>query len=180
MNYKSMSNNKNKGKGGKKHRRGKNINTEIKVDLPDDSQYFAYVTKILGSGRVNLDYYIPTYDEGTSKIKDWIKHSKIGVIRGKMMRRQYVNLGDIVLVSEREFETTKVDIIDKYDPAQIQHLKKYVTMPPINEISNNDVEFDFDENVDEIISKQHTNNNYLQGMPSFSDSDDQNECEESE
>ena len=32
-----------KGKGGKKHRRGKNVSSELKVDLPDEFQYFAYV-----------------------------------------------------------------------------------------------------------------------------------------
>ena len=57
-----------KGKGGKKHRRGKNISTDIKIDIPDEYQYFAYVNKILGSGRVNLDYYIPKFNENTNEI----------------------------------------------------------------------------------------------------------------
>ena len=129
-----------KGKGGKKHRRGKNVSTELKVDIPDEFQFFGYVTKILGSGCVNLDYYIPKCDDNENII-DWIKHSKIGVVRGKMRRRVWVNLNDIVLVTEREFCQNKVDIIDKYDSSQLEYLKKYSNIPPINELSENDIEF---------------------------------------
>jgi len=159
-----------KGKGGKKHRRGKNVSTELKVDLPDEFQYFAYVTKILGSGRVNLDYYVPVYDKHNN-ISDWTKHSKIGVIRGKMMRRVYVNLNDIVLVTEREFDEKKVDIIDKYDMAQLTYLKKYANMPPINELSENDVEFDF-ENDDATFTNKTSTNDYMKDIPTFSDDDE--------
>jgi len=155
-----------KGKGGKKHRRGKNVSTEIKVDLPDEFQYFGYVNKILGSGCVNLDYYIPKYDDKSDKIIDWIKHSKIGVIRGKMRRRVWVNLNDIVLVTEREFCQNKVDIIDKYDSSQLAYLKKYSNIPPINELSENDIEFGHDE-----VTEFSNSTDYNQNMPSFSDED---------
>ena len=46
-----------KGKGGKKHRRGKNTTFEPKIELPDEFQFFGYVTKILGNRQVNLEYY---------------------------------------------------------------------------------------------------------------------------
>ena len=55
-----------KGKGGKKHRRGKNISSDNNAVIPDEQQYFAYVTKILGSGRVSLDYYIPKFNDKTN------------------------------------------------------------------------------------------------------------------
>jgi len=163
----------NKGKGGKKHRRGKNISVDTKIDIPDEYQYFAYVNKILGSGRVNLDYYIPKFDEKTNEIIEWDKHTKIGVIRGKMMRRVYVNLGDLVLITERDFDISKVDIIEKYQPSQIPYLKKYANLPPINDILDNDVEFDFGDNESNANDKtSHTNNDdYMSGIPTFSNDD---------
>ena len=169
----------NKGKGGKKGRRGKNISVLIKVDLPDEFQYFAYVTKILGSGRVYLDYYIPHFNDKTGEINEWDKKSKIGVIRGKMLRRKYVNLGDLVLVTERDFDASKVDIIDKYDTSQIPYLTKNAHMPPINDLAQNDVEFDFegeageDDNVEQFENKQNKNEDYMSGIPSFSSEDEE-------
>jgi len=163
----------NKGKGGKKHRRGKNISVDTKIDIPDEYQYFAYVNKILGSGRVNLDYYIPKFDEKTNEIIEWDKHTKIGVIRGKMMRRVYVNLGDLVLITERDFDISKDIIIEKYQPSQIPYLKKYANLPPINDILDNDVEFDFGDNESNANDKtSHTNNDdYMSGIPTFSNDD---------
>lgn len=163
----------NKGKGGKKHRRGKNISIDTKIDIPDDYQYFAYVTKILGSGRVNLDYYIPKFNEKTNEIIEWDKKSKIGVIRGKMMRRVYVNLGDLVLITERDFDTSKVDIIEKYQPSQVPYLKKYANLPPINDILDNDVEFDFnDESNGANNNSKNKSDDYMSGIPTFSDDED--------
>ena len=164
-----------KGKGGKKHRRGKNA-VQVKIELPDAYQYFAYVSKILGSGRVGLEYYIPKINPNTNEVIDWEQKSKIGVIRGKMLRRKYVNLGDLVLVTERDFDASKVDIIDKYDNSQIEYLRKNSNMPPINEISNNGVEFNFDEKDEDEIDNnkpfKKVNEDYMIGIPTFSDSDD--------
>ena len=165
----------NKGKGGKKHRRGKNISNDNKAVLPDEQQYFAYVTKILGSGRVSLDYYIPIFNEKTNEIIEWKLHNKIGVIRGKMMRRVYVNLNDIVLVTERDFDKSKVDIIEKYQMTQIPYLKQYSNFPPINEISNNDVEFEsVESNNTTMDSKSKSKSkseseDYMFYIPTFSE-----------
>jgi|TARA_B110001469_G_C9592105_1_gene293829 translation initiation factor 1A len=163
-----------KGKGGKKHRRGKNISSDNNAVIPDEHQYFAYVTKILGSGRVSLDYYIPKFNDKTNEIIDWIVQTKIGVIRGKMMRRVYVNLNDIVLVSEREFEDSKVDIIEKYQMTQIPYLKKYANFPPMNEISNNDVEFDFEGELvlEDSKSKVIKSEDYMCDIPTFAEIED--------
>jgi translation initiation factor 1A len=161
-----------KGKGGKKHRRAKNTTILFKVDIPDSFQYFAYVTKILGSGRVTVDYYKPIFNDKNDNI-DWDKHTKIGVIRGKMLRRKFVNLGDLVLVTERDFDTNKVDIIDKYDNTQIPYLKKNAHMPPIDELVNNDIEFDFEDEDGEDVKyvKNTKNDDYMSGIPSFSSED---------
>lgn len=170
-----MSNNK--GKGGKKHRRGKNTTFEPKIDLPDEFQFFGYVTKILGNLQVNLDYYVPTRCEKTHKLLDWTKHSKIGNIRGKMRKRVFVNLGDIVLVTERDFDASKVDIIDKFQHSQMEHLKRLVDVPPINELSGmGDIEFEYKgedgEDVEYVSNKKTNNTDYLSGMPTFSSEDE--------
>ena len=166
----------NKCNGGKKHRRGKNISTDMKIDIPDKYQYFAYVNKILGSGRVNLDYYIPIFNKTTNEIIEWDKKTKIGVIRGKMMRRVYVNLGDLVLITERDFDASKVDIIEKYKTSQLPYLTKYANLPPINDILKNEVEFIFDDdnddNDDNDDKPRHTNNDdYMSGIPTFNEDD---------
>jgi translation initiation factor 1A len=167
-----------KGKGGKKHRRGKNTTQEPKIDLPDEFQFFGYVTKILGNRQVNLDYYIPTYCKKTNQLLDWTKKNKIGNIRGKMRKRVFVNLGDIVLVTERDFDDSKVDIIGKFQPSQMSYLKRHVDLPPINELSGTgDIDFEYegedgDDGVEYISNKKTNNEDYLSGMPSFSDSED--------
>ena len=177
----------NKGKGGKKHRRGKNTTSEQKIDLPDEFQFFAYVTKILGNRQVSLDYYVPKHCEKTNKIIDWTKYSKIGNIRGKMRKRVFVNLGDIVLVTERDFDTSKVDIIEKYQPSQLSYLKSYVDIPPINELSGGDIHFEEQDNIVIDYDKQNTqkknkkNEDYMSGIPTFSDSDsDDGNCDDIE
>ena len=170
----------NKGKGGKKHRRGKNTTQELKVDLPDEFQFFGYVTKILGNRQVSLDYYVPIRCEKTIKIIDWTKNSTIGSIRGKMRKRVFVNLGDIVLVTERDFDANKVDIIEKYQPSQMSYLNRYVELPPINELSGGgDIHFEYEEDVADIEydksnrkKQSNKNDDYMSGIPTFSDSDD--------
>jgi translation initiation factor 1A len=170
----------NKGKGGKKHRRGKNTTQEQKIDLPDEFQFFGYVTKILGNRQVSLDYYVPKRCEKTNILLDWTKHSKNGSIRGKMRKRVFVNLGDIVLVTERDFDASKVDIIEKYQPSQMSYLKRYVDLPPINELSGTgDIEFEDEDNVEYVSNKKQNNKNddYMSGIPTFSDSDGDDEIE---
>ena len=115
--------------GGKKHKRKKNIIVSNKVDIPTNEQYFGIVVKMLGSGRVNLDYFINEdefHEENNSKMSDdninnnninekktenneiqWRKLNKIGVIRGSMMKRVWINVGDVVLVTERKFDKIK-------------------------------------------------------------------------
>lgn len=172
-----------KGKGGKKHRRGKNTTVSLKPNLPDSDQYYAYVTKILGSGRMELNYYKPASFDENLKVLEWTSVKSIGVVRGKMMKRVYVNLNDLVLVSERDFDKSKVDIIEKYNSSQIPYLKKESSFPNINEFNSKDVEFDFNEDTEDtenLDTKDYKNKknesnyqDYLNDMPSFSDNENE-------
>ena len=162
-----------KGKGGKKHRRAKNIVASDFVELPDDDQYFGSVTKILGSGRVTLNYYKPKINLKTNSFEEWTEHTKIGIIRGKMMKRVYVNLGDLVLISERDFDDSKVDIIGKYETHQIPILKKKTNFPNIVNLNGqgDDIEFDFEEIQNNPVKKP-INQDYMADIPNFSSEDD--------
>lgn len=173
--------------GGKKKRRGKNNNNTLSPFIkPTESQYYAKVIRNTGSCRFNLDVFYYTFnmsdnlnnksetiDRDAVRKADIIfkMESKIGSVRGSMMRRNYVNAGDIVLVSERDFEKTRVDIIHVYKMFHHTRIRKCKFAPPelfdIN--SSNDVDFlgddsqDSDEDagehmVDNSASKYHKDN----------------------
>jgi translation initiation factor 1A len=46
-----------------------------------------------------------------------------------MRKRVWINIGDIVLVSLREFQDSKADIIHKYTPDEARSLKAYGELP---------------------------------------------------
>lgn len=104
---------KNMGKGGKNRKRGTNKNEPQKRELTlkeAGQQEYAQITKMLGNSRLECS------------CADGIK--RIGVICGAMRRRVFMTVGDIVLVSLRDFEKGKVDIIGKYNQEEAKELLK--------------------------------------------------------
>ena len=145
--------------GGKKKRRGKkNNNSDTKFTSPTESQYYARVNQNMGNCRFNLDVFYYIYKtENISAKKQTINHdminpndlffkmeTKVGSVRGKMMRRQYVNMGDIILVSKRDFQDSVVDIIHVYKNDHYHHIRKCKFAPPelFNGVSNGDINFE--------------------------------------
>jgi len=115
---------KNKGKGGKGHKKHKNKDsTEIQRPLiiREDGQAYGTVIRALGNGRFEIKCY--TDNVTTNNITC--------CIRGKMRKREWISSGDLVLVSLRDFQKDKADIIMKYLPYEVKKLKEY------KEISNN-------------------------------------------
>lgn len=108
---------KNKGKGGKNRRRGKNENDNFKRELAiaDLGQTYAQVLKMLGSANVE------------ALCAD--KKKRICHIRGKMNKKIWINVGDIILVSVRDFQEEKADIIMKYTNDEAQVLKNRNLIP---------------------------------------------------
>lgn len=109
---------KNKGKGGKGHRKAKsNADTIRKRDLlvKEEGQEYATVTKILGG----CHFECLCADAVT----------RLGHIRGKMRKRTWIGTGDIVLCGLRDYEDGKVDIFHKYDAGEIQLLKSMHQLP---------------------------------------------------
>ena len=102
------------------------------------SQEYATVTKLLGGCRIKVTCYNESND-------DIIAH-----IPGRFRKKVWINVGDTILVSIREFEKDTVDVIHKYTPEEFKLLKSYGEIQEIKEninVSNTDdidIEFDID------------------------------------
>jgi translation initiation factor 1A len=108
---------KNKGKGGKNRRRGKNENEAEKRELvfKDDGQEYAQVVKMLGNGRLQAYCF-----DGQMRLCH---------IRGKMRKKIWINAGDIILVGLRDYQDKKADVIQKYNADEARNLKRYAELP---------------------------------------------------
>jgi translation initiation factor 1A len=106
---------------------------------------YAQVTRMLGNGRLEAFCF-----DGVNRLCH---------IRGKLRKRVWIGVGDIVLLGLREFQDQKADIILKYDGDEARSLKAYNELPETVQINAGtealdgeefgDDNFDFDE-VDEI------------------------------
>jgi len=132
---------KNKGKGGKNRRRGKNEG-EIKRELifKEDGQEYAQVLRMLGNGRLEAQCF-----DGETRLCH---------IRGKLRKKVWVNQGDIILISLRDFQDGKADVILKYNSDEARQLKSYGELPEsakINESAvgedgeHDDIPYEFDD-----------------------------------
>uniref|UniRef100_A0A5K3FEA7 Eukaryotic translation initiation factor 4C n=1 Tax=Mesocestoides corti TaxID=53468 RepID=A0A5K3FEA7_MESCO len=121
---------KNKGKGGKNRRRGKNENENQKRLLiyREEGQQYAKVERLLGNGRLEAYCF------------DGVK--RLCHIRGKMRKKVWINVGDIILVSLRDYQDQKADVILKYLNDEARTLKSMGEIPDTVHLDeNNDIEF---------------------------------------
>ena len=120
--------------GGKGFKRGKK--DTLKKELPlriDGETEYAKINTLLGNGRAQ----VIILDSG---------ESKLGHIRGSMYKKVWINKNDIVLVSLRDFENTKCDIIFKYDDDQVRYLSRHENINIQADIKNNQ-----DQNENDLI-----------------------------
>jgi translation initiation factor 1A len=75
-----------------------------------DDQAYARVTKMLGNGRL-----LCVSTDGIERM---------GKIRGGMRRSEWISVGDIVLVSLRDFQEKKCDVLMRYTPDEVRTLRK--------------------------------------------------------
>ena len=142
-------------KGGKKYKRNKNVtqenkNTRFKDE--NESQEYAQITKALGNCRFDVLCF-----DGKSRL---------ATMCGKMRKRVFVNQGEIVLVSLRDWQDSKCDIIDKYNPNDVQKLKQQKCIPDFIKLEEKkiiDDDDDEDNNMGFVFSTD---------MPSDSDEDE--------
>jgi translation initiation factor 1A len=110
------------GKKAKKLARKNQNNEELHISIQDicktDEQEYALIEKVLGGGR----YTVITPDN----------KSRIGISRGKMFSRNgkvkdrtLMTPGNLVLLSLRDFQDDKADILMFYSKAQIDLLVQY-------------------------------------------------------
>jgi len=104
--------------GGNKAKRAKGSNgLEAKRELifKEDGQEYGQVRRMLGNGRCEV----------------WCcdQKQRLCHIRGKMRKKVWVCQGDVVLVSLRDFQDDKGDIIVKYTPEEARNLKAYGEVP---------------------------------------------------
>merc|ERR1712000_455545 len=117
---------KNKGKGGKNRRRGTKENDDQRRELTfkEDGQEYAQVVKMLGNGRLEAMCF-----DGSKRLAN---------IRGKMRKKVWINQGDIILLSLRDFQDNKGDAILKYTADEARTLKSYGELPEHAKINETD------------------------------------------
>lgn len=168
---------KNKGKGGKNRRRGKNENDGVKRELQrkdGDEQAYAQVTKMLGNGRLLAFCF-----DGRTRMCH---------IRGKLRKKVWINTGDIVLVGLRGYQDDKGDVILKYTPEEARLLKNEGSLPEsatLNEGGEDndagDVEFlDFGDEEDEEAGVADQDRHYELSSSSEESSEEEEEEDEDE
>ena len=103
---------KNKGKGGKKHKRAASKDQDSthsrELVMKEELEDYAKIGKAYGQGRFLCECY-----DGKERL---------GSVRGKMYKRIFIANGDLVLVSLREFQDKKCDIVHKYKPGEVRTL----------------------------------------------------------
>mmetsp|Transcript_37585 Transcript_37585/g.59449 ORF Transcript_37585/g.59449 Transcript_37585/m.59449 type:complete len:143 (-) Transcript_37585:122-550(-) len=118
--------------GGNKAKRAKAAPETKKQELifKEDGQEYGQVQRMLGNGRCEVLCFDST--------------KRLCHIRGKMRKKVWVNQGDIVLVSLRDFQDEKGDIIVKYSAEEARNLVTYGELPEGTKINQTDIDGDDD------------------------------------
>ena len=129
-------------KGGKKHKRNKKQNDFIEkaLRLKEEDQEYAQITKCLG----NCRFTVMCFDG----------KERMATMCGGMRKRRFVNQNDIVLVSLRDWQDEKCDIIDNYDDNLTKKLKSKGLVPDSIKLDSdkpNDLDID-DDNMGFVFS----------------------------
>jgi len=85
------------------------------LQLPEPDQEYAKVVKILGDCRFRV--CLPNQKE------------YLGILCRRMFRRVWIQVDNVVLVSLREFQQDKVDIIHRYSDQDVRMLVKHKHIP---------------------------------------------------
>lgn len=135
--------------GGSKHKKYANKSSDTtqynikNLIKQGEEQMYAYIDNVLGNCRFNVKC-----------IDDKIR---LAHVRGKLRKRSWCNQGDIVLISTRDFQDDKCDIIQKYNPDEVAVLIQY------NEISQSfgkiDKSYIYDTNYTLDQNKKNRNQN---------------------
>jgi translation initiation factor 1A len=126
---------KNKGKGGKSKRKGKNKSDEgdkRELVLREAGQEYAQVVRVLGNCRVEAYCF-----DGTTRLAH---------VRGKFRKKVWINKDDIILVGLRDYEDGKADVIHKYSSDEARQLKALKQLPERVNVDGGDAAASDDDN----------------------------------
>ena len=106
-----------KNQGGKKKKRGKKQQDESKKleILKDDETHYAKVLERKGGPYLS--------------VRLLSGETVLGIIRGKMRRRVWMAINDIILVGIRDFQEGKVDVLHKYPEEHVRQLVEMGEIP---------------------------------------------------
>lgn len=136
-------------RGGNKRKKGKNGNEIMNrtLDFAENGQIYGHVNKVLGGGNFSVNCY------EKNKKNEFTTTEKLCHVRGKLRKKVWINLNDLVLLSVREFDNSRGDIIHKYTNDEEKQLKKMKLIPSVEIVNgrieqNDDIGFDYNLNVD--------------------------------
>lgn len=102
--------------------------------MKEEGQEYATVNKVLGNSR----FEVACFDSTT----------RIAHVRGTMRKSVWINTGDLILISLRDYQDGKCDIIHKYSPEDQRRLKQKGELPDLGDAADGEAEggdcaFDF-------------------------------------
>lgn len=118
-----------------KHKTDENLNKPLLIR--EEGQEYAYVTKLLGNSTVSAVFY-------DNKLKR--KRELNCILRASLRKRkQWAKQGSVILISLREFEKSKADVIHVYNEDDTQKLKNknLIDSKLFGKENDKDDEFDF-------------------------------------
>ena len=83
--------------------------------IKEEGQEYGQILRLLGNGRVEANCF-----DG---------QKRLCTIRGKLRNRVWINAGDIILISLREFGDEKADVIHKFYPEEAFELQDLGEIP---------------------------------------------------
>jgi len=135
-------------RGGNKKKKGKNGLTDLNrtLDYALEGQLYGQISKTLGGSR----FLVKCFDKDP-KNNEFILKEKICHVCGKMRKKVWINDNDLILLSVREFDETKGDIIHKYTNDEARKLKKKKLIPNIElvngKVESNEVNFEYSNQI---------------------------------
>jgi translation initiation factor 1A len=144
-------------KGGKKFKKGKKGNDSFVRELilkdPKELEDYGRITRGLG----NCRFEVFTLDGKT----------RIGIVKGKMRKKVWVNKDDIVLIGLWDFQDDKCSIIHKYAEDEVGKL-----------IGKNEIPIGFKVSSEEDFNEEENYFDYAQSPNSSSEEEEEDEEDE--
>lgn len=128
------------------------------VVTKDEFQEYGKIVKILG----NCRFKVVLEDQ-----KEYL-----GVLCHRLFKRAWINIDSLVLVSRRDFEDSKVDIIHKYSDEDVRYLHRVSAIPSFFYPDFNDHDQDSETSVQQQPQSKNRTDYFVHDLIPLSDEDD--------